>query len=179
MNAFLRILVLALVTAVMTCGLTWADEALQYKLGAGDKVRINVFGHPDLSGEFEVDGSGSISLPLIGEVRTGTKTARELEREIVLKLQPDYLKNPRVSVQVTTYRLFYIIGEVNKPGGYPYVSGMTAISAIALAEGYTPRARTGRFFLTRASGSANGRIPADHATPVYPGDIIEVPERYF
>lgn len=151
----------------------------QYRLGPGDKLQVTVFGHQDLSGEFQVDGSGAIALPLIGEVTAGTRTLRQLETEIAAKLKPDYLKNPRVSVQVLNYRPFYILGEVKNPGSYAFVSGMKVINAIALAGGYTYRAREGQLFVTHANDPDRKKIPANHQTAVLPGDVIEVPERFF
>ncbi len=154
-------------------------EQPEYTFGAGDQLRVTVFGHEDLSGEFEVDGSGFIALPLIGEVRAGGLAVRQLERAIADKLQPDYLKHPRVSVQVLNYRPFYIIGEVKNPGGYPFVSGMKVINAIALAGGYTYRARENKVTIIRGADAERAKEPADHNTIVLPGDVIEVPERFF
>lgn len=151
-----------------------------YKLGPGDHVRITVFGQKDLTGEYAVDGSGMLAFPLIGQVKAGGLTADELEQAITKKLNPDYLKNPSVSVQVLTYRPFYIVGEVKKPGGYPYVSGMTAINAVALAGGFTYRAREGSFYLDRVGKDGKKtRLDATPDTPVEPGDVITVRERYF
>ena len=148
-----------------------------YVLGSGDRIRIVVFGQEDLSGEFEIDGTGYVSLPLIKEVTASGLTLRQLEALIAGKLKPDFLKNPRVNVEVLNYRPFYIIGQVKKPGSYPYVSGMSVINAVALAGGYTYRAREGKVLITR---SKNGkRKPANHTTKVMPGDVIEVPERFF
>ncbi len=156
-----------------------AAERVQYRLGSGDKIQVTVFGHKDLSGEFEVDGGGVIRLPLIGEVRVGAKTIGELESSIVRKLKPDYLVNPRVSVQVLNYRPFYIIGEVKKPGSYPYVSGMKVINAIALAGGFTYRAREKQLLVLRANDPSRKKVEANQNTTILPGDIIEVPERFF
>ena len=156
-----------------------AQEQAEYKTGSGDKLRVTVFGHEDLSGDFLVDGSGYVSLPLIGNVKAGDSTARELEMAIIDKLKPDYLKNPRVGVEVLNYRPFYILGEVKNPGSYPYVSGMKVINAIALSGGYTYRGRENRVLITRAADPERKQIPADHDTVVLPGDVIEVPERFF
>jgi protein involved in polysaccharide export with SLBB domain len=150
-----------------------------YTLGAGDQLRVTVFGHEDLSGEFQVDGSGMIALPLIGNVRAGGLSVREAERAIADELRPDYLRNPRVNVEVLNYRPFYIIGEVRKPGSYPYVNGMVVLNAIALGGGYTHRAREGNVFITRANDPQRKKQPVNHETPVLPGDVIEVPERFF
>lgn len=156
-----------------------ANEPVEYTLGAGDEVRLTVFGQDDLSGTFQVDGSGTISLPLIGKVKAGGQTVRETEIAIIDKLKPDYLKNPRVSLEVMNYRPFYIIGEVKKPGSYPYVNGMTVVNAIALGGGYTYRARENNIYITRAKDPDRKKQEASHDTLVLPGDIIEVPERYF
>ena len=156
-----------------------AADASSYKLGSGDKIRVTVFGHEDLSGEFEVDGSGNVSLPLIRNVKAEGRTARELEQEIAGRLSPDYLKNPSVSVEVLTYRPFYIYGEVTKPGSYSYVNGMTVVNAVAMAGGFTYRARTNRVRIIHANDPSRTPIDADKDTPVLPGDVIEVPERYF
>ena len=171
--------VLAAVLAGAFGGSRAQAQELEYTLGSGDQLRVTVFGHEDLSGEFFVDGLGTISLPLIGQIKAGGQTARQIERKIVDMLKPDYLKNPRVSVEVLNYRPFYIIGEVKKPGSYPFVSGMKVINAIALAGGYTYRARENELLVTRASGPDRKKRPATHDTVILPGDVIEVPERYF
>ncbi len=150
-----------------------------YRLGAGDRVKVTVFGQEDLSGEFELDGAGRLSLPLIQRVQAAGLTLNELEDAITDKLKPDFLKNPRVSVEVLNYRPFYILGEVKSPGGYPYVNGMTVINAVALAGGYTYRARENKVTIVRAGNNERKTIPADHDTLVLPGDVIEVPERFF
>lgn len=161
-------------------GRAWgAGEPVRYRLGSGDQLKVTVFGHKDLSGEFYVDGSGQVSLPLIGNVQVGGLTVREAEDAVVAKLRPDYLKNPRVSIEVLNYRPFYIIGEVRKPGSYPYVNGMTVLNAIALAGGYTYRARENDLFITRANDPERSKQRATHDTKVLPGDVIEVPERFF
>ncbi len=156
-----------------------AGGGIAYKLGSGDRVKVTVFGHDDLSGRFLVGGNGDVALPLIGKVRAGGLTVSEFEIRVVDALKPDYLKNPRVSVEVLNYRPFYIIGEVKRPGSYPYVNGMRVINAVALAGGYTYRARENKIFVTRASDPKNVKRRADHDTPVLPGDVIEVPERFF
>lgn len=155
------------------------SAAAVYRLGPGDQLRVTVFGHDDLSGEFEVDGAGNISMPLINNVVAKGKTPDELEDAIVDKLSPDYLKEPRVSIDVLNYRPFYIFGEVNAPGSYPYVNGMTVLKAVALAEGFTYRARTSEVRIIRAADESRTPKPAQRDTVVLPGDVIEVPERFF
>lgn len=158
-----------------------AEEAREtvYRLGAGDRIKVIVYGHQDLSGEFEIDGEGKVSLPLIQDVAAAGSSLRELEDAITDKLKPDYLKNPRVSVEVLNYRPFYILGKVNAPGSYPYVNGMTVINAVALAGGFTYRAKTKKVVIIRGNDPAQNREPAGPDTQVLPGDVIEVPERRF
>jgi polysaccharide export outer membrane protein len=151
----------------------------QYLLGPGDQLRMIVFGHDDLSGEFEIDGVGLVSLPLIGKIRAGGKTIAEAESAIIEALKPDYLKNPHVSLQILNYRPFYIIGEVRTPGSYPYVNGMTVLEAVAIAGGFTYRAKESRMKITRATDATRQKNLASPATAVLPGDVIEVPERFF
>lgn len=154
-------------------------EPQVYQLGPGDKLRVIVFGEEQLSGEFAVDGSGRIALPLIGEVRAAGLSARELEETIATRLADGYLRNPRVSVEVMTFRPFYIIGEVNNPGQYPYVSGMTARQAVAMAGGYTYRGRKDYVLITRGSDPEKIERRAPVTAPVYPDDVVRVPERFF
>lgn len=156
-----------------------AELANSYTLGPGDRIRLTVFGHEDLSGEFEVDGSGMISPPLVRDIKAQGRTVTEVEKVIADRLSPDYLRNPSVSVEVMNYRPFYIFGEVNAPGSYPYVNGMTVVNAVAMAGGYTYRARQGTARLTRATDESRTPESVDRDTPVLPGDVIEVPERYF
>lgn len=167
----------AMVLVLPAVGSAQAAEA--YRLGAGDRVRVTVFGQEDLSGEFELDGAGRLSLPLIQRVQAAGLTLNELEDAIANKLKPDFLKNPRVSVEVLNYRPFYILGEVKKPGSYPYVNGMTVINAVALAGGYTYRAKENKVTIVRTGNIERKTIPANHDTVVLPGDVIQVPERFF
>ena len=170
-----------LVTASFCPGVApvWAAGMVEYKLGAGDLLRVVVFGHEGLSGEFQVKGSGHVSLPLIREVKAVGLTLRQLEQAVIDALKPDFLKNPRVSVEILNYRPFYIIGEVKRPGSYPYVNGMTVVNAVALAGGYTYRAKANKVLITRANDDKKKQEPADHQTVVLPGDVIEVPERFW
>jgi len=174
---FLIAILLALPLLPQGAAAQEAPATQSYTLGAGDRIKVTVFGHPDLSGEFEVDGTGLIAMPLIKEVKAATLTARQLEASIADHLEPDYLRNPRVSVEVLTYRPFYIIGEIKEPGSYPYVSGMTAWNAVALAGGFTYRAKTGFVLLRRGNAQDAQRVPLDAL--VQPGDVIEVAERFF
>lgn len=158
---------------------TGETESAGYRLSAGDKIRITVYGHEDLSGEFDIDGTGSVSLPLIGDVRAQGLTPNELEVAVTERLRPDYLRNPRVSAELLDYRPFYIFGEVRSPGSYTYTGGMTVISAVAVAGGFTYRARKNRIRIVRGAGDEQTEIQATADTPIFPGDVIEIPERFF
>ena len=150
-----------------------------YRLGAGDDMRVIVFGQEQLSGQFKVDGSGQISLPLIGDIRAQGRTARELEQDITTRLADGYVRDPRISVQVMTFRPFFILGEVKSPGQYAYVDGMTAVTAVALAGGFTYRARQDHVLVTRGSDAQKVERRAPVSTPVLPDDVVRVPERFF
>ena len=137
-----------------------------YRLGPGDQVRLTVFRHEDLSGEFEVDGEGFLAMPLVGEILGAGLTARQLESEIETRLKDGgYLVNPQVSIEVLNYRPFYIIGEVNNPGSYQYVNGMNVINAVALAGGFSYRADQDDIIdhPRRLRRRADRRRPARHA----------------
>ncbi|MCX8102449.1 MAG: polysaccharide export protein [Geminicoccaceae bacterium] len=149
-----------------------------YTLASGDKVKVTVFRHEDLSGEFTLDGAGNFAMPLIGEVKAYGLTTRELEQRIAAMLKDGYLVDPQVSVEVTNYRPFYILGEVNRPGQYEYVNGMTALQAVTIAGGYTYRAKQDVMILKRGGANAQG-VPVPPTQPILPGDIVEVQERFF
>jgi polysaccharide export outer membrane protein len=153
-------------------------QVYEYSLGTGDLLRVTVFGHEDLSGEFEVDSGGRISLPLVGDLLVVNRSLDNVEQSIVSALKPDYLKNPQVSVEIINYRPFYIIGEVANPGSYAYVGGMRVINAVAMAGGFTYRAKEQDMLITRAKGGGK-QERAGQGTRVFPGDVIEVPERFF
>ena len=158
---------------------TTSSEAAAYRLGAGDKLRITVFNEETLSGEYEVDGSGVLALKLIGTIEAGGKTVPEVTQVIEEKLKDGYLRNPSVAIEVLNYRPFYVLGEVKEPGKYAYVSGMTVLNAVALAGGYTYRAKQSRVLVIRANDPSKKEEVADQNTVIMPGDIIRVPERFF
>lgn len=156
---------------------TFADDS--YRLGAGDKLRVTVFDEPDLSGEFELDGSGTFPVPLIGAVAALGQSPRALEAKLESMLGDGWLVSPRVSVEVLSYRPFYIIGEVNQPGAYPYRAGLTVLNAAALAGGFTYRADEDDIEINRGPEGARGRLEAAVHTTVLPGDVIRIEERLF
>ncbi|ATQ67265.1 polysaccharide biosynthesis/export family protein [Methylosinus trichosporium] len=156
---------------------TTPDEP--YLLGAGDRLRIIVFGQDALSNSYTVDGSGHISMPLIGLVPALGRTTQDLQHEIAAKLRNGFVRDPHVSVEVEAYRPFYVLGEVINAGQYPYVEGLTAQKAIAIAGGFSPRGYQDAVDLTRDMGgvSVTGRVPLLQA--VRPGDTLTVRERIF
>jgi protein involved in polysaccharide export with SLBB domain len=150
------------------------------KLGPNDRLRITVFGQPTLTGEYTLDGNGVLAFPLIGNVPANGVTTSQLQQAIAAKLKPDYMLNPNVSAEVITRRPFYVIGEVQKPGSYPYVSDMTAVNAIAMAGGFTRRARKNDFYIRRLDKDGKVvRIEANVGTVLQAGDTLEVRERLF
>jgi protein involved in polysaccharide export with SLBB domain len=153
--------------------------ASDYRLGPNDRTRIIVYGQPNLTGEFVLDGSGNLAFPLIGNVPANGMTPTELQRAIATKLDPDYLHNPSVSVEVASRRPFYVVGEVQKPGSYPYVTDMTVLNAIATAGGQTYRANMGRFYVKRQVDGQVVRVAATQESRLQPGDTVVVRERYF
>jgi polysaccharide export outer membrane protein len=149
------------------------------KLEPGDKIRITVFGEDKLSGDYQLDQSGQISLPLAGTLNALGLTQTELEQALANKLRSQYLKNPKVTVTITTLRPFYIVGEVEKPGEYPYKSGLNVLTALATAGGPTYRANRTSVQIQRHGEAGMRDYPISAAVPVLPGDVIRVPERYF
>ena len=149
-----------------------------YRLGLGDKLRVTVFGEQALSGEYQVSGAGSLSMPLIGDVRAVGLSARELEAALVRRFSAGYLRDPKIAVEVYDFRPYFILGEVQRPGRYPSAEGTTILGAVATAGGFTYRANTKRVFLRRGGGREY-EVAAGSDVKVQPGDVIRVGERYF
>ena len=163
-----------------TKGKTAAYEySTGYRAGAGDRLTVRVVGEPDLTADYLVDGSGNISMPYVQSLNVGGSTTPRIEAMITQRLRAGYLRNPEVSVQVTTLRPFYILGEVNTAGSFAYQPGITVQNAIAIAGGYGPRADHRKVLITRknADGTTTYKVPV--TTQIYPGDIIYIRERWF
>jgi polysaccharide export outer membrane protein len=182
-------LLLAICTLLIS-SLSWAQDDpasvtdpgvtdISYRLGAGDKLQVDVFNQADLTGEYTMDGNGRFTMHLIGKVSATGLTPTELEALLVSKLKPDYLVNPRVSVRVQNFRPFYIIGEVKSPSSYDYVNGMTYLTAVAIAGGFTYRAKKGHVYVVRSDDPERDEIKLDVNEKVRPGDIIRIAERMF
>lgn len=151
----------------------------EYRLDSGDRLRIIVFGQPDLTGSFTVDGSGMISMPLIQDIGARGLTPAELEEAISTELQKGVVRSPSVSAQIEEYRPFFILGEVRSPGQYPYVHGMTVLSAVAIAGGFTYRAQMQYVSITRTAVDGAVEARAERNALIRPGDVIHVLERFF
>lgn len=149
-----------------------------YRLGIGDKLKITVFGEDSLSGAVEVNGAGQVALPLAGEVPAEGKTLSQFRETVVNRLSDGYLKNPKVTVEITNYRPIYIHGEVKKGGEFAYKNGLKLADAVAMAGGYTYRANQ-TYAIVAREGVGEVRIPASGAVALLPGDNVRIPERFF
>ncbi len=150
-----------------------------YKLDAGDKLRVVVYGQDGLTNTYAIDAGGSITMPLIGSVPARGRTPAGLASEISAKLRNGYIREPSVAVEIESYRPFFILGEVAAPGQYPYVPNMSVESAVAIAGGFSPRARRDRVTLTHTDNSGPMRVVVPLGTSMSPGDTVLVGERWF
>ena len=149
------------------------------RLGAGDKIKLTVFGEDKLSGDYQIDPGGYVSLPLAGTVKAAGLTKPEFEKLLTENFRSKYLRSPKVTVDIASYHPFYVLGEVQKPGEYPFRSGLNVMSAIAIAGGQTYRASTSTVKIQRSGTNSFAEFPMAPSVPVYSGDVIRVPERYF
>lgn len=156
-----------------------AQPAGPYRLASGDRLRIIVFGQDNLSNIYAVDASGKISMPLIDAVEAQGRTTQQLEKAIEGRLRAGFLREPKVSVEVDTYRPFFVLGEVTNSGQFPFVPGMTVQTAVAIAGGFTPRGqRTSAEVTRQVEGQlVTASVPITY--PVQPGDTIVIKERWF
>ena len=150
-----------------------------YKLDAGDRLRVVVYGQEGLTNSYAIDAGGSITMPLIGAVPARGRTTAGLAAAIAAKLRNGYIRDPSVAVEIESYRPFFILGEVAAPGQYPYVPNMSVESAVAIAGGFSPRARRDRVTLTHSDSSGSMRFVVPLGTAVIPGDTVLVGERWF
>jgi polysaccharide export outer membrane protein len=151
----------------------------EYKLGAGDQLRVLVFGQSDLSGQFIVSVHGTLAFPLIGEVQVSGLTTNQARDELASRLSKGYVLHPGVSVEVTTYRPFYILGEVQSPGTYQFSPGLSVVKAIATAGGFGYRANSRLVFIQHDDQQQEQQVPLTTSTLIQPGDTVRVPERRF
>jgi polysaccharide export outer membrane protein len=155
------------------------NPADSYVLGPNDRVRLKVYGEPDIAGEYEIDSTGQVSIPLAGHIKAAGLTTRQLERSIRSALSKGIVRDARVNVEIALYRPYYILGEVKKGGEYPYRLGLTVMDAVASAGGFTYRANENKVYLRRSGAGVEETHALDAPIPVFPGDNIRIPERYF
>ena len=148
-------------------------------LQTGEKIKVTVFGENNLSGDYVIDPGGFVSLPLAGTIKASGKTKLVLERELAKKFRGEFLRDPKVTVEVVEFRPFYVLGEVAKPGEYPYRGGINVMSAIAVAGGQTYRASNSTVIVQRAGETTTRELSLSASVLIYPGDLIQVPQRYF
>ena len=145
----------------------------------GEKIKITVYNEPSLSGDYDIDPNGVVSLPLAGTVRAVGLTQPQLEQELAKKFRSEYLRNPKVTVTILQFRPFYLVGEVEKQGEYVYKPGLNVLTAMALAGGGTYRANRNYVLIQHFGESGMKEYPQSATTMILPGDLIKVPERYF
>ena len=156
-----------------------AAHDASYKLDAGDKLRVVVYGQEGLTNTYAIDAAGSITMPLIGTVPARGRTPAGLAAEISAKLRNGYIRDPSVAVEIDSYRPFFILGEVAAPGQYPYVPNMSVESAVAIAGGFSPRAKRDSVTLTHSDAAGSTRVVVPLGTALSPGDTVLVNERWF
>ena len=164
---------------ILLTSLATAQQVTDYVLGPGDQVAISVFGELDLSVEFTLSDNGALNYPFLGEIRVTGLTMPELEKRIADGLRGDYLINPEVTVSMQQYRPFFLNGEVNRPGGYPYQPGLTLEKALALAGGLSPRASRNKILVKRANNLSGAAVNIRMSDAVRAGDVITVPQSFF
>jgi len=156
-----------------------AQLAAPYQLASGDRLRVIVFGQDSLSNSYSVDGAGNISMPLIGSVKANGLTTAEIERSIADKLRNGFLREPQVAVEVEAFRPFFVLGEVGASGQYPFVNGMTAQTAVAIAGGFSPRGDQSGVDITRVIDGQPTTAYVPLTFTIRPGDTVTVRERFF
>lgn len=152
--------------------------APEYRLGAGDQVRITQYGETEPVGQYIVSSQGTVAYPLVGEVLARGRTVREFTQALTEALS-QYVRRPNVTVEVMNYRPFFILGEVRMPGTYPYSANLTVLNAVATAQGFTYRANRRRVYIQHAGEDAEHEYRLTQTTPVQPGDTIRIGERLF
>jgi len=180
----IRIISLFLVLLSAGCAPTVLESvdssaSFVYRLGTGDRLRISVFDEPRLSGDFAVDGGGVIAYPLLGSINVSDKTTAEVREQVALRLGAEFVRNPRVLVEVINYRPVYVLGEVARPGEFGYSEGLTAFALVAKAGGFTYRANQKIVFIHREKSASEQAYALDAKLLIRPGDTVRIGERYF
>lgn len=186
---FFRRISLALLVMAQLAGCSMLGSApplladpgpIDYLLGPGDRLRITVYANEENTTESTINDRGTIATPVAGQMQAAGLTLSQFEGALTDRLKSNFLRNPRIAIEITAYRPFYILGEVAKPGGYPYAPGLTVLGAVALGGGYSYRADTGDALITRSYGKSQpvqGRLEPQGR--ILPDDVIRIPERLF
>ena len=157
-----------------------APESREYRLGSGDRLKVDVLGQDEISGEYEISNTGTLAMRLVGEIEVGNMTIADLQHSLTVTLAREYLVDPLVTIEVLNYRPFFILGAVNRPGSYPYVGGIDARMAVAIAGGFTRRALdTSVVLIRKDEAGAEVKYRVGLEIPVLPGDTLEVERRLF
>jgi polysaccharide export outer membrane protein len=144
-------------------------------------VRISVFGEDTMTGEYAVNSSGLLSFPLVGSIKAQDETVETLQANLTKALADGYLVDPKVNIQILTFRPFFILGEVNRPGNYPAATGMTLEQAVASAGGFTYRANTKKVYFKAATDTQERpvNLKENGTLIIRAGDTVRVAERHF
>ena len=156
-----------------------ASEVAEYRLGPGDTVSVKVFQEADLTGEYFVGPNGEISMPLAGSIQVAGLTTTELAAAVADRLSNGYIDDANVVAEIAKFRPYYIFGEVEDAGEYPYSAGLTISRAVATAGGYTYRAKKSFVYIQRAGSDKEEKVKVTFSSRIYPGDVVRVPERFF
>ena len=174
----MRILFSAVILIALLTNPAHAASISGYKLGPSDLIKIHVFGEEELSAEIRLTDAGTFTYPFLGEVDARNLTISQLKEKLTLGLKGDYLIDPRITITIVEYRSFFINGEVKKPGGYPFLPGLTVRKAVALAGGFTERAAKSNIKVIHDDSNAT-EAQLDLSAEVQPGDIITVDDSFF
>jgi polysaccharide export outer membrane protein len=181
-----RAITLLALTLLSACSTYYAklpslasDREAAYVLGPADQLQITVYGETDLTGKYRISDTGNLTMPLIGPVPAQGLTVTQLQKALRDRLDAKALKSPDVTLEISEYRPFFILGEVKNPGSYPYVPNMTVLTAVAIAGGSTFRASADQMSITRQQQGASREARAQRDTRVLPGDVVYVFERHF
>ncbi len=185
--AAVTMLALVLCLGLSACGTSDIDELpppstptiAEYRLVAGDRVAVTVFGHPELSAVVDISDDGQMELPLIGKIEARGKTALELRALVTGIVDLNYVIDPKVDIVIARYQPFYVLGEVNTPGSFDFVLGLNLRKAVAEAGGFTRRAAKSQALLTRRTEHGQTVRDVSLDTSIYPGDVIEIKRRWF
>lgn len=155
------------------------DFVDEYELGPGDTVTVIVYQEPELSGEFAIGPNGVIALPLAGRIKATGLTTEQLADAITTRLADGYLEDANVVAEIAEFRPYFILGEVETPGKYPFTAGMTLAKAVATAGGFTYRAKKNTVYIQRAGTDEEVKVKVKSTLRIYPGDVVRIPERFF